>query len=178
MLLVVVVLCAIGCGGGGSGSTRGAEESDAHAQQPNSQGAEARIEGYGGEATGSSRAAVLAAFHRYLEAIGAGEYSSACANLAGFARHSLGQLAGEAGSGLHCAAILPEFLTASAGATARQQVAGAVRKVRVQGERAFIVFHAPGARLYQMTMTREGGRWKVATVSASVLAPSAAVLGG
>jgi hypothetical protein len=178
MLLVVMVLCAIGCGGGGSGSTGGGEESDARAQQRNRQGAEARIEGYGGEATGVDRVAILATFHRYLEAIGAGEYASACVNLAGFARHSLRQLAGEADGGRHCAAILPGFLTAAAGATARQQAVGTVRKVRVEGDRAFVVFHAPGARLYQMTMTREGGRWRVATVSASVLAPAAAALAG
>ncbi len=49
--------------------------------------------------------------------------------------------------------------------------------MRVQGDRAFVVFHAPGAKLYQMTMVQEGGNWKTATVAASVLVPSAATLG-
>jgi hypothetical protein len=43
--------------------------------------------------------------------------------------------------------------------------------VRVDGDRAFIVFHAPGAKAYQMSLVREGGEWKVTTVVASVLVP-------
>ena len=43
--------------------------------------------------------------------------------------------------------------------------------MRDEGDRAFVVFKAPGAKLYQQTMVREGGEWKVATVAASVLVP-------
>jgi hypothetical protein len=49
--------------------------------------------------------------------------------------------------------------------------------VGVRGDRAFVVFHAPGAKLFQLTMVREGGRWKTTTIAASVLVPSAATLG-
>jgi hypothetical protein len=62
-------------------------------------------------------------------------------------------------------------------AIAREQANGHVTKVRVEGERAFVVFHAPGAMLYQLTMVRDDGEWKTATVASSVLVPSAATQG-
>jgi hypothetical protein len=70
-----------------------------------------------------------------------------------------------------CAAILPKILSPTAPAVARAQAKGEVTKVRVEGGRAFVIFHAPGAKLYQMTMVRENGRWKTATVAAAVLVP-------
>ena len=74
-----------------------------------------------------------------------------------------------AGSGRE--AILPALLAPTAAQVARQQADGQVTKVRDEGDRAFVVFKAPGAKLYQQTMVREGGEWKVATVAASVLVP-------
>ncbi len=49
--------------------------------------------------------------------------------------------------------------------------------MRVQGDRGFVVYHAPGAKLYQLTMVREGGAWKAATIAGSILVPSPAMLG-
>jgi hypothetical protein len=70
-----------------------------------------------------------------------------------------------------CAAILPRLLSASTPATARQQAEGKITKVSAEGERGFVVFHAPGAKLYRMTMVREAGEWKVATLASFVLVP-------
>jgi hypothetical protein len=44
--------------------------------------------------------------------------------------------------------------------------------VRVKGSRAFVVFHAPGAKLYTFTLLSEHGAWKLTTVASSVLVPS------
>jgi hypothetical protein len=54
---------------------------------------------------------------------------------------------------------------------ARQQIDGTITKVRVEGNRAFVVFHAPGAKLYMQAFVREGGEWKSTTAFASVLVP-------
>ena len=43
---------------------------------------------------------------------------------------------------------------------------------------ALVIFHAPGARLYVFSLVDEGGEWQAATLISSVLAPSAATLGG
>ena len=50
--------------------------------------------------------------------------------------------------------------------------------MRVRGDRALVVFHAPGARLYVFGLVNEDGDWRAATLIPSVLAPSAATLNG
>jgi hypothetical protein len=165
-----------GCGGGTARS--GSESAKNAANQVQEQGGEKSIEGFGSEAQGSGRTAILAAEHGYLNAMGVEDSAKACFYLSAAVRSSLTQFAGAKRSSPSCADLLPTLLTPSAGAIARQQSDGKVTKVRVEDDRAFVVFRAPGARLYQFTMGREGGAWKVATVAASVLVPSAATLGG
>ncbi len=63
------------------------------------------------------------------------------------------------------------MLALTADEIARELLEGEVAKVRVEGNRGFVVFKAPGVELYQLTMAREGGEWKAATVAASVLVP-------
>jgi hypothetical protein len=75
------------------------------------------------------------------------------------------------------ARFLSALLAPTAATISHEQAEGRITKVRVQGKRAFVVFHAPGAKLYMLTMVREGGGWKAATVAASILVPSAATLG-
>lgn len=84
---------------------------------------------------------------------------------------SLGELAGAQAEAVGCARIVPRFLAPTAAAIARQQASGTITKVRVKGDRAFVVFQAPGAKLYQQTLLRQNGRWKATMVAASVLVP-------
>lgn len=49
--------------------------------------------------------------------------------------------------------------------------------MRVKGDRAFVLYHAPGARLYAMTMMREGGAWKATMIAGTVPIPSPAAIG-
>jgi hypothetical protein len=67
---------------------------------------------------------------------------------------------------------LEALLSPEAAEIAKGQAEGEVTKIRVKGDTAFVVFHAPGARLYQLTLAREEGEWKATSLSASVLAPS------
>lgn len=171
LLLVLAVL--IGTGGCGAGSS----SVESGQPQPHGEGGEKSIEGFGAEAGGPERVALLGAFHGYLEAIASGDGASACSRLAARVRHSLEQLVGGRVRRGGCAAILPRLLTPAAAAAGRQQAEGKVTRVRAKDGRAFVVFHAPGAKLYQLTLVREGGRWKAATATASVLVPSASTLG-
>ena len=50
--------------------------------------------------------------------------------------------------------------------------------MRVLGDQALVIFHAPGARLYVLSLVKESDEWRVATVVSTVLAPSAATLEG
>lgn len=170
--LVLAALCLLmfaGCGGGGDDSASSSTTSSAAPTQ--SQNAEASIEGFGEEAKGSDRAELLAAFHGYLGAIADGDQEAACSYLSERVRESLLQLASRAKKSLGCAELLGALLSPEANEITRSQDDGQVRKVRLQGDTAFVVFHAPGASLFQLNLSREGDEWKVASLSASVLAP-------
>lgn len=134
-------------------------------------GGEKSIEEFGSEAEGSEEEEILGSFTAYLEALADDDLAVACSYLASNVQQSLAQLAGGKLKRNGCPAILSKLLAPTANAVAREQVEGEITKVRVQGDRAFVVFHAPGAKLFQMTMVRENGDWKVAIVAASVLVP-------
>lgn len=191
VLLIVSALASalVGCGGGdeeststpSAGSASGATTTQTNPAAPAGdaaehgvgevhRGGEASIEEFGSEAEGSEREAVLAVFTGYLNAIAEEDYPAACSHLAATVRSSLTQLAGEA-SRSACAALLPKLLAPTAPRIAHEQANGRITKVRAEGDRAFVVFRAPGAELYQLTMIEEGGEWKATTVGASVLVP-------
>jgi hypothetical protein len=193
IVLLPVTLALASCGGGGErqsstpsasataagGSTVPQRRADA--RPPRSvdpyQGGEESIEHFGVEAAGAKRALVLRSFGGYLGAVAKGENAAACSRLSVSVRAALVKLAGEADGEEHCSSILARFLAPTAAAIAREQAEGHIAKVRLSGDRAFVVFHAPGARLYEMPMARERSDWRVAAVAASVLVPSAATLG-
>lgn len=158
-----------GCGGGGSDSSALTHEQSAGAPEPY-EGGEASIEGFGEEAEGASRAAVLGAFHGYLGALAAREYAGACSYLAAPVTESLSQLTRAKGKPL-CSKSLSLLLSPTAPRFAAQQDEGQITRVRVEDDRAFVVYRAPGAKLYELTMVKEGGAWKAAVVIGSVLVP-------
>ncbi|HMJ73817.1 MAG TPA: hypothetical protein VK471_10690 [Solirubrobacterales bacterium] len=140
-------------------------------------GGEASIEEFGAEATGSEKEAILSAFEGYLNALAEEDYRTACSYLSATVQGSLSRLTSESPRAMGCTAILPKLLAPTVAALASALASGQVTKVRVEGGRAFVVFHAPGAELYQQTMVREGEEWKAVTVASSVLVPFAATHG-
>ena len=172
LVLTLATLALAGCGSGGSGGGGAG-----NGGKPHPDGGEKSIEDFGSEAGGSERSALLDVFHGYLGAIAARDNPAACSHLAAAVRRSLEQFAAGKQGHESCVTILPRLLAPTAATIARQQAEGRVTKVRVEGDRSFIVFHAPGAKLYQLTLVREDGRWKAATVTPSILVPSLATLG-
>ena len=176
--LCLLLVCLGGCGGGGSSSSTSSSQSSSEQTTANGaapeQNAEESIEGFGEEAAGSEREEVEGAFHGYLGAIAEGDEEAACSYLGARVSESLEQLAAKAKKSPSCPQLLEVLLSPEADQIAKAQVEGRVTKIRVKGDSAFVVFHAPGARLYQLTLVKEGGEWKVSSLSASVLAPAVA----
>jgi hypothetical protein len=168
--IALAALSLSACGGGSGSQGTSSEATSTHYE-----GGEKSIENFGSEASGDSRAAVLAAFHGYLGAVAARDYPKACAYLAASVKQSLEQFSKGRLKG--CEELLPKLLSPTAPVISREQDEGRVTKVRVQGDRAFVVYHAPGAKLYQLTMSSEDGEWKTDVVGGAVLVPSAATLG-
>jgi hypothetical protein len=165
-LLLAAALCLASCGQGTEDTTSARQASHGHPEE-----GEKSIERFGSEAAGSQRGAILAAEQGYLRALSGAEFGRACALLAAPVHESLAQLAAGA-KAKGCGALLPELLSPRAPASARAQAQGEVRQVRAGGGRAFVVFHAPGAKLFVFTLVREGGEWKGSAVGPSVLVPS------
>jgi hypothetical protein len=172
LALLTAVLCLSACGASTQGTSTEGGTTPGHFE-----GGEKSIEGFGTEASGETRAELLVAFHGYLGALAARDYAKACGYLGAAVKRSLERFT-KPGSGLAgCAETLPGVLSPSAPTLSREQNEGEVKKVRVEGDRAFVVYHAPGAALYQLTMGRESGAWKAEYLGGSVLVPSAATLG-
>lgn len=171
LLVSVLLVCSLaGCGGGG-----GDESSQQMAtSSKRSEGGNRSIEDFGVEASGDERTELILAFRHYLEALASGDFRTACRYLSSSVQSSLKELARSRSAS--CTEVLPAVLSPSAASIARAQANGRVTKVRAEGGRAFVVFRAPGASLYQQTMSREG-EWKLTTVIPSILIPSAATLG-
>jgi hypothetical protein len=169
-LLLAIGLSACGGSGDAGSSSEGGEATATTTSEAN-KGGEASIEEFGSEAGGSDRQQILAVFTDYMNAIADKDYGAACSHLSATVQSSLKQIAGKALGGKGCSAILPKLLAPTAPQVAREQANGKITKVRVEGDRAFVVFHAPGAKLYQLTMVEEDGEWKATTVAASVLVP-------
>jgi len=169
-----------GCGNGSdeSATTGGAAESEAPesaGEKSGFEGAEEDVEGFGSEAEGSDKDAVLAAEHGYLSALASEDYGRACSLLSKSVTASLQGMV-EGNRPVSCGEILPRLLSPAAVKISAQQARGEVVRVRLEGERAIVVFRAPGARLWAMPLSRGGDEWRVTTLSAAVLAPSASTI--
>ena|SRR5436190_5164451 len=161
-LFCLCLLLIAGCGGGSE------EGSTAATTTEQRTGGERSIEGYGTEAKGEEREQMLSVYRSYLGALGERDYESACGLLSKQVKESLAKLAKGKAS---CEEVLGSFLAPTAAPISRAQAKGGVTGVRVEGENGFVVFKAPGAKLYQLTLVKEGGEWKAGSGAAAVLVP-------
>jgi hypothetical protein len=172
-LCLLFLACALGLGacGNGSAGEAGSPHAASTAGSPPQNGEES-IEDFGKEAVDSQRQAIVGAEHALLVALSRADYQSACSFFAANVQASLRQLTGARRAS--CPSVLPKLLSPSAPRSFRSEAAGHITRVRIEGEQAFVVFHAPGAELYFLTMQREGVRWKATTLVPSVLVPTPA----
>jgi hypothetical protein len=162
-------------GGAASGASRdSAKPKPGHSHY---EGAEEEVEGIGAEAKGGAKEAILDAEQGYLSALAEGSYADACSFVSPQTLHSLESIATPKLRSAGCATLLSKFLSSAAPGSARQQLAGQVKRVRINGAQGLVVFHAPGARLWVLPLLHEGSEWKVTNLLPTVLAPSAATLG-
>jgi hypothetical protein len=180
-LIAVLAAFALSACGGGSDTSTGEGGSETEAVQQGSGGrpsAEEEVESAGREAEGSEAAAILAAERGYLNAIADRDYARACSLTSQGALKSLEATISKPAGSVDCDEILAKVLGGTAAAAARSQADGEIRKVRVLGNEALVIFHAPGARLYAFGLVDEDSEWRAATLTSTVLAPSAATLNG
>lgn len=161
---VIALLAAAfaGCGGDDStttGARSGSTPADATAQgsPPNPDfarpGGDESVQRFGTEAPAAERAAASAVLADYLRAAAAERRVAQCRRLSAAALESLEQLGGGCASALE--AVTPG--QASSGAA----MANPVGSLRVEGGRAYALYHGRDGVDYAVPMREEGGEWKV-----------------
>lgn len=187
---LLLSLLAVGCGGGDSSSSipTALEEARERLREAREKGevpgntgpaagvaasAAARIEEFGSEAKGAERQAMIDAYRNYLRALAAKDYSAACDDLAEPVRKLFSRFSSAAhgGSGGGCVDAMKQ-VAENTRTEAGKKADGTVEKVRVEDDSGYVIFHAPGADLYQMRVARDAGEWKAGALSAPVLVPS------
>jgi hypothetical protein len=132
-------------------------------------GGDNSIQNYGEEADASEVEEATAALAGYLRARAKGDWESSCAYLAKDTLAPLEELAARSSQlkGKRCGEILAA-LEGQVPASARANtLTGRVASLRVQGERAFALYHGAGGVDYFVPMTREDGAWKLGAVAPS-----------
>ena len=177
MACCCVLVAIAGCGGSKSSTTGTASGSSGTAGDRTTGGASATplaryygsIATFGSEASGSERAAVLAALHSYLSAIAAGNWGAACEQLSTPIQHQLELLLAHAKGvrGRGCSAALGALLAHAPGSLRRQQVQLNVLAVRVNSDRAFVLYRSPQLPHAMISMLREAGRWRAGVLAGS-----------
>jgi hypothetical protein len=132
-------------------------------------GGDNSIQEFGAEGSGSDFEAAATALHGYLDARAAGAWRDACSYMSPGVVTSLAQFSGGSGGGASCPETLAS-LSAGVPAAALEEAAEAeVGALRIEGDRAFLLFHVAHGSDYFMPMAREGGAWKVGAIAASAV---------
>lgn len=134
-------------------------------------GGDNSIQRFGSGTSGGEFAQAAAALHGYLDARAAGAWAAACSYMASGVADQLSQMSGEGpgGQSPSCATILAALSGGLPPAALREVAVADVGALRVEGERAFVLFHGAQGVDYFMPMVREGGEWKVAALAPSAI---------
>jgi hypothetical protein len=166
ILALASVLVAIGCGGESdqrSVSTGGAAAEFRKAGSDNS------IQSFGHEGSEGERRQAAAALHAFLDAGARGDLRAACEQLSGPAKRAMAAFVSPALARQGCVPALGALWKDVPDRTFEEAAQADVGSLRVDGPRAFVLYHGARGSDYQMPMVREDGEWKVATISASPL---------
>jgi hypothetical protein len=111
----------------------------------------------------------VAAFHAYLAAIAAGDWTAACEELSTPVKHQLQALPAQAGGGTsRCAPALGALLGRVPSSARRMLAQADVISVRTDGDRAFVLYRSPSLSHASISMLREAGRWTAGVLSATL----------
>jgi hypothetical protein len=124
------------------------------------------IQEFGSEAGSSDFAAAATALHGYLDARAAAAWAAACSYLSPGIAASLAQLGG-GGGGASCPEVVAGLSVP--GAALSEAAEAEVAALRIEGDRAFLLFHGAHGADYFMPMAHEGGAWKVAAIAPSAI---------
>jgi hypothetical protein len=171
------------CGGDGSGdSTAGSTTTATTAKKPEEPdagsasflvpGGDNSVQNYGEEAGAAEREAASDVVVAFLRAREKGDWKGVCAHIYTDTLKPLEAIAerGAEFEGEGCPELLA-LLTRGAPASARASTIGSgINSLRVDGDRAFALYHGTDGRDYLVPLVDDDGEWKVGTLAPTELA--------
>lgn len=173
MLVVVAVLLAallVGCGGGGSsGSDSSAGEAGRQFKDPEGPKGKEAVATFGKESGETERSAASAILTENLVARQEADFGKQCATLG---KRGLESVLGpwksaDAKEVSKCAKALKGFAEplSSSKAIRKNTLSGEISALRVKGRRGYALYHGNDGNDYAMPMEKEGGSWKVGSIT-------------
>jgi hypothetical protein len=161
-------------GGGGSSDfvPKPHGDSGGGSSQFRVKGGDNSVQEFGEEADDSELEGAATALHSFLDARADEDWEAACSFLAGEVRQSLEKLAVRAKQveDTSCAGILETLTNPAAMGELRKEAAQAdVGSLRIEGERAFVIYRGIADTIIAIPMANEGGSWKVASIAGTPL---------
>jgi hypothetical protein len=145
------------------------DDSGGGSEQFRIKGGDNSVQEFGEEADASEREEAATALHNFLDARAQGEWAAACDYLASSIAKSLQELAGE-GKAPSCATLLASLTNPAAKDLLLEEAERAnVGSLRIEGDRAFIIYRGLEGEILAISMSEEDGEWKVASLAGTPL---------
>jgi hypothetical protein len=173
---------------GPSNSTGGGSESDASAasdftpkkhndsgggaEQFKVKGGDNSVQEFGEEADSEEFEAAAAALHNFLDARAEGNWAAACQYMSQGVTESFEQFASRAkgAEDTSCGTVLEQLTNPAAAPLLKEEAAKAsVGSLRIEDERAFVIYTGLDGTIMAMPMENEDGDWKVASLAGTPL---------
>ncbi len=133
-------------------------------------GGDNSVQEFGSEADTSELDEAATALHNFLDARAERNWAAACTYMSQTLIESLETLAAHTKELKGCAEILGKLTNPAAMGNLRTEAAQAdVGSLRIEGERAFIIYTGTDKAILAMPMANEGGTWKVASLAGTPL---------
>ncbi|MEX2448263.1 MAG: hypothetical protein WD404_05900 [Solirubrobacterales bacterium] len=157
--------------GGGDTAARQHDDSGGGSEQFRVKGGDNSIQEFGSEASESEFDEAAAAVHGFFDARAGGDWATACSFLAGDVADSLKQLTGnsKALQGQGCAGILEALSRGVPKSALRAAAVADIGSLRVEGDRAFVIYRGTQDTVFAIAVKKEDGRWKVASLAGTPL---------
>jgi hypothetical protein len=135
-------------------------------------GGDNSVQEFGEEADTTEFDAAAVALHNFLDARAAGNWAAACGYMSKDIAESLEKLAAQAkqGGDRSCAGIIEKLTNPAAMSAMKAEAEKAdVGSLRIEGERAFLIYTGTDGTVLAMPMANESGDWKVASLAGAPL---------
>lgn len=135
-------------------------------------GGDNSVQEYGKEADSQELDAAAVSLHDFLDARAEGNWAAACDYMAKSIIESFEKLASQAKQieDKSCAGILEKLTNPAAKAELKKEAEKAdVGSLRTEGDRSFVIYTGLEGAVLAISMVREGGEWKVASIAGTPL---------